>query len=56
MLVGSASPDRVRIGSEAIAAALPNARVEYLQGQQHTAMVDAPAAFAETVIRFLTEP
>jgi pimeloyl-ACP methyl ester carboxylesterase len=55
MLIGSASPDRVRLGSETIASALPNARIEYLEGQEHTAMVDAPVAFGEAVNSFLNE-
>lgn len=53
MLIGSESPPRMRHGAEAVAAMLPDARIDRLPGQQHVAMLSAPALFAEAVIRFL---
>lgn len=54
MLIGSLSPARMRKGSEAIAAAIPNVQVEELDGQAHLAQVLAPDALAAAVLRFLT--
>ena len=53
MLVGGASPERMRVGAETIAARLPNARLSELPGQQHMAMVQAPSLLAEAVAAFL---
>jgi pimeloyl-ACP methyl ester carboxylesterase len=53
MLIGSLSPPRMRHGSEAIAASLPDVLVEELDGQAHLAQVLAPDAFAAAVLRFL---
>ena len=41
-------------GAETITARLPNARLVELDGQQHTAMLLAPAAFAAAVNAFLS--
>jgi hypothetical protein len=38
-----------------VAAALPDARIVYLDGQQHIADVLAPDQFAEHVLEFLHE-
>jgi hypothetical protein len=38
-----------------VAAALPDARIAYLDGQQHIADVLAPEQFAEHVLEFLRE-
>jgi pimeloyl-ACP methyl ester carboxylesterase len=54
MLIGSLSPPRMRKGSEAIAASLPDVLVEELEGQAHLAQVLAPDALAAAVLRFLT--
>jgi len=53
MLVGAASPARMRRAAETIAARLPNASVTELPGQQHVAMLTAPASFADAVNEFL---
>lgn len=54
MLIGSLSPPRVRRGSEAIAASLPDVRIEELHDQEHRAHVTAPAVLAAAVFRFLS--
>ncbi len=56
MLVGGASPARMRSGAETIAARLPNATLRELAGQRHAAMLSAPAIFASAVEEFLSEP
>src|SRR6478735_8528045 len=56
MLLGAASPPRMRTAAETIAARLPNATVTELAGQQHVAMLSAPALFASAVNDFLAEP
>jgi pimeloyl-ACP methyl ester carboxylesterase len=55
MLLGDASPPRMRSGTETIAARLPNATLTELAGQQHMAMLSAPALFASAVNDFLAE-
>lgn len=52
LLAGSEGPDW---NAEAVAAALPDARVEILDGQGHTADVVAPERVAEVVLAFLAE-
>jgi pimeloyl-ACP methyl ester carboxylesterase len=54
MLIGADSPPRMRRGSEAIARALPDVRIEELPGQGHQAQLLAPEMFADAVDRFLT--
>jgi pimeloyl-ACP methyl ester carboxylesterase len=54
MLIGEDSPPRTRRGSEAIARALPDVRIEALPGQGHHAQFLAPEMFADAVDRFLT--
>jgi len=52
MLVGAKSPARMRVGAEAIASRIPNARIREVPGQ-HAAMLTAPAEFAAAVaLRF----
>lgn len=53
MLLGGASPERMRGGAMTIAARLPHAELRELPGQQHMAMLQAPALFAEAVNAFL---
>ena len=55
MLLGAASPARMRRAAETIAARLPNATLAELEGQQHVAMVTAPALFARAVNEFVAE-
>lgn len=56
MLFGAASEPRMRSAAETIAARLPNAKVIGLPGQQHMAMLTAPALFASAVNDFLAPP
>jgi pimeloyl-ACP methyl ester carboxylesterase len=53
LLVGGQSPARELENARAIAAALRDARVAVLEGEQHTAMHSAPDAFVDEVARFL---
>jgi pimeloyl-ACP methyl ester carboxylesterase len=53
MLLGSASPERMRDAARTIAARLPRAQLAELAGQQHVAMLLAPALFASAVNEFL---
>ncbi len=53
LLLGSESPSYARKGTEAIVAALPDARIIRMPGQGHVAMVTAPELFTNEVIRFL---
>lgn len=53
LLVGGDSPERLRAASESVHAALPNSRLEVLEGQRHLAMYTAPQLFAEAVLRFV---
>lgn len=53
VLIGTKSPPRMRRGSEAIARALPDARIEELPGQSHLAHLLAPDLLADAVARFL---
>ena len=55
MLLGGASPPRMRRAAETIAARLPNATLTELEGQQHVAMLTAPALLASAVNEFLAE-
>ena len=56
VLIGGASPPRMRDGSLAIAAALPDRRIVTLAGQGHRAMLEAPEPFSAVVDAFLTAP
>jgi pimeloyl-ACP methyl ester carboxylesterase len=53
LLVGADTPDELRDDPETVAAALPDARIAALEGQQHLADVLAPELFAERVLAFL---
>jgi len=53
MLLGAASPLRMRRAAETIAARLPEATLLELPDQQHMAMLSAPALFANAVNDFL---
>jgi len=53
MLLGSASPERMRSAAQTIKSRLPNATLSELAGQQHVAMLSAPALFASAVNEFL---
>ena len=55
LMVGGDSPGRELQNATAVAAALPNARVTVLPGQQHAATYTAPDLFAAEVMRFLDE-
>jgi len=55
LLVGADSPDEVKANPEAVAAALPNARIGVLKGQAHIAHLTDPQSFAERVISFLRD-
>ena len=52
-LVGGDSPHRELENARRIAAALPDARVAVLPGQQHVAMHTAPVLFVREIVRFL---
>jgi pimeloyl-ACP methyl ester carboxylesterase len=53
VLTGSESPPEVRDDPETFAAALPDARLVAIEGQQHLADVLVPDVFAEHVLAFL---
>src|SRR5262245_31750937 len=55
LLAGADSPDEVKANPEAVAAALPNARIGVLKGQAHIAHLTDPQSFAERVISFLRD-
>lgn len=55
LLLGGDSPPFLRSSTEAAAAALPDARVAILAGQQHVAIDTAPDLLAATVVAFLAE-
>lgn len=50
--IGTESPRDLYV-TDALAAALPNARIEELPGQAHEGMTTAPQMYAESVARFL---
>jgi pimeloyl-ACP methyl ester carboxylesterase len=53
LLMGSESPHWLQKGTRAVQEALPNARLEVMQGQAHLATVTAPEMFAQAVIDFV---
>lgn len=55
LLVGGDSPSRELENANGVAAALPDARVVVLPGQQHVATYTAPEMFVREVVRFLQE-
>ena len=54
VLVGGASPERMRTGAQTIATRLPNAQLRELPGQQHMAMLQAPSLLADAAEAFLS--
>ena len=56
LLTGSDSPDPAAAEADVVAGAMPDARVEVLEGQQHVADVLAPEVFAEHMVAFLARP
>lgn len=56
VVTGEESPDEIRDDPEAVATALPDARIAVLAGQQHFADVLDPALFADRVLAFLRAP
>ncbi|MBD0328621.1 MAG: hypothetical protein ICV64_00735 [Thermoleophilia bacterium] len=55
LLTGAESSEPSALEVEAVAAALPDARIAVLDGQHHVADVLAPEIFVEPVLRFLRE-
>jgi hypothetical protein len=55
MLTGSDSSDPSTADIETVAAALPDARILVLEGQQHVADILVPEVVADEVARFLSE-
>ena len=55
ILTGAESPPEIKDDPEAVAAALPDARVVAIEGQQHLADVLRPEVFAEHVVSFLRD-
>ena len=55
LLAGTDTPEELRDDPETVAAALPDARIVTLEGQQHIADVLAPELFAERVLEFLRQ-
>jgi pimeloyl-ACP methyl ester carboxylesterase len=56
LLTGSESSDLSTTDMAAMTAALPDARIEVIEGQRHVADVMAPEDFARRVVGFLREP
>ncbi len=55
LLTGETSSDPSKADIEAVAAALPDARIVVLEGQEHVADVLVPKIFAEHVLAFLRD-
>lgn len=55
LLIGSDSPRSLQLPSEAVASALPNARIVVMQGQGHIAMNTAPELLLRELMSFLNE-
>jgi pimeloyl-ACP methyl ester carboxylesterase len=55
MLVGGDSPDFLKAGVGTVAAALPDARIVVMEGQQHIAIDLVPEVFADHVVAFLRD-
>ena len=53
LLVGADTPDELKDDPETVAAALPDARIVVIAGQQHLADVLVPEVFAQHVVAFL---
>jgi pimeloyl-ACP methyl ester carboxylesterase len=55
LLAGGDSPDFLKAGIDTVAAALPDAHIVVLDGQQHIAIDLIPEAFADHVVAFLRD-
>jgi pimeloyl-ACP methyl ester carboxylesterase len=55
LLTGENSSDPSKADIETVAAALPDARIEVLEGQEHVADILVPERFCERVLAFLRE-
>lgn len=55
LLLGGDSPEFQRIGSEELLKAIPESRMVVMPGQQHYAMLTAPAEFVREVREFLEQ-
>jgi pimeloyl-ACP methyl ester carboxylesterase len=55
LLMGSESPQWLQMGTKAVFAALPDARLQVLAGQQHLATVTRPERFAHAVAAWVDE-
>ena len=55
LLIGGDSPDFIKADSETVAAALPDARIQVIEGQQHIALDLVPGVFADYVVAFLRD-
>jgi pimeloyl-ACP methyl ester carboxylesterase len=56
LLTGSDSPDPAAAEVDIVAAAMPDAHIKVLDGQQHVADVLAPEVFSEHMVAFLARP
>ena len=55
LLVGEESDPTLRAGTEAVAEALPNSRIETIEGHGHGANLTAPDRFTDEVLSFVRE-
>jgi pimeloyl-ACP methyl ester carboxylesterase len=55
LLAGGDSPEFLKAGIDTVAAALPEARIVVIEGQQHIAIDLVPAVFADHVLAFLRD-
>jgi hypothetical protein len=55
LLTGENSSDPSKADIETVAAALPDARIVELEGQEHVADILVPKTFSEYVLAFLRE-
>lgn len=55
LLVGADSPAEIKADPEVVAAALPDARIQILDGQMHMAHLNDPETFAGHVLAFLRD-
>jgi pimeloyl-ACP methyl ester carboxylesterase len=55
LLAGGDSPEFLKAGIDTLAAALPDARIVVMEGQQHIAIDLVPAVFVDHVLAFLRD-
>jgi pimeloyl-ACP methyl ester carboxylesterase len=55
LLAGGDSPDFLKAGVDVVAAALPDARIVVMEGQQHIAIDLVPEVFADHLLAFLRD-